>query len=257
MSKLFIDLEIAQTLGISVALILAIAEEKQINNFEELQNEANHALSFLDANAISYGIDSIRKFNLLKDIHSEKHLKLPSNKNSVSAMTNTWRPAKEVFEVVKFGGIPRDFVEGVLPEFRLYWSEKKILKDNWNKILIDHIRREWATNSLPNKGMPYLIDEAWKPSQEALDVLAMANISEHKALEYLKPFIMFWKDSGRAFKSWNSKFVEFVRRKELADNDISDVSNEDIKATNEAGNFSQKFDQRTQDKSWAEDIDFK
>ena len=38
---------------------------------------------------------------------------------------------------------------------------------------------------------------------------------------------------------------------------ISDMNDENIKATNEAGNFSQKFDQRTQDKSWAEDIDFK
>jgi len=257
MTKLSVDLEIAQTLGISVALIIALAERENILNLGELKPIASRELSFLDANEVVMSINTINKFNLLKPIQDDQYLKAPANKNAASPMTTKWRPAKEVFEVVKFGGISKEFVESVLPGFRLYWTEKKILKDNWNKILIDHIRREWAANSQPNKGLPFLMHDEWQPSQEALDVLQMAEISERKALEYLKPFILFWKDSGRAFKSWNSKFVEFVRRRELSDNEYSKFKDENIKRTNEAGEFSQKFDERTKDKSWAEDIDLR
>ena len=257
MTKLSLDLEIAQTLGIPVALIISLAKRENISNLEELKSIALRELSFLDADEVAMGINTINKFNLLKPIQDDQYLKTPVNKNTTSPMTTKWRPAKEVFEVVKFGGISKEFVESILPEFRLYWAEKKILKDNWNKILIDHIRREWAANSLPNKGLPFLMHDEWQPSQEALDVLQMADISERKALEYLKPFILFWKDSGRAFKSWNSKFVEFVRRRELSDNEYSKFKDENFKRTNEAGEFSKKFDERTRDKSWAEDLDFK
>jgi len=257
MTKISLDLEIAQTLGVPVALILSLAERENISNLAELKSIAIRELSFLDANEIVMGINTINNFNLLKPIQDDQYLKTPTNKNTTSLMTTNWRPAKEVFEVVKFGGISKQFVESILPEFRLYWTEKKILKDNWNKILIDHIRREWASNSQPNKGLPFLMHDEWQPSQEALDVLQMAEVSERKALEYLKPFILFWKDSGRAFKSWNSKFVEFVRRRELSDNEYSKFKDENVKRTNEAGEFSQKFDERTQDKSWAEDIDLR
>ena len=257
MSKLAIDLEIAQTLGVPVALLLALADNNSITNISDLKSQAAQALTFLGDEEITTGINTINKFNLLKPIQDDQYLKAPANKNTTTPMTTKWRPAKEVFEVVKFGGVSKEFVESVLPEFRLYWTEKKILKDNWNKILIDHIRREWAANSQPNKGLPFLMHDEWQPSQEALDVLQMAEISERKALEYLKPFILFWKDSGRAFKSWNSKFVEFVRRRELSDNEYSKFKDENFKRTNEAGEFSQKFDERTQDKSWAEDIDLR
>ena len=257
MNKLSLDLEIAQTLGVPVALIISFAERENISNLEELKSIVLRELSILNADEVFRGINTIGKFNLLKPIQDDQYLKTPANNNTTSPMTTKWRPAKEVFEVVKFGGISKEFVESILPEFRLYWAEKKILKDNWNKILIDHIRREWVANSLPNKGLPFLMHDEWQPSQEALDVLQMADISERKALEYLKPFILFWKDSGRAFKSWNSKFVEFVRRRELSDNEYSKFKDENFKGTNEAGEFSKKFDERTRDKSWAEDLDFK
>ncbi|MEK9650085.1 MAG: DnaT-like ssDNA-binding domain-containing protein [Gammaproteobacteria bacterium] len=257
MSNLLLDLEIAETLGINVALLIALARKENITDLAYLKSLGIEELKFVTEKEINLAINKISKFNLLKQIEDEQYLKPPTNKNTASAMTNNWRPAREVFEVVKFAGISKEFVESLLPEFRLYWTEKKILKDNWNKILIDHIRREWATNSLPNKGLPFPIDDEWQPSQEVFDVLEMGNISQQKALSHLKPFILFWKDSGRAFKSWNSKFVEFVRRKELSDNDISDFGNENLKRNNEAGDFSQKFDKRIQDKSWAEEIDLK
>ena len=70
MTKLSLDLEIAQTLGIPVALIISLAERENISNLEELKSIALRELSFLDADEVAMGINTINKFNLLKPIHA-------------------------------------------------------------------------------------------------------------------------------------------------------------------------------------------
>jgi hypothetical protein len=65
MSKLAIDLEIAQTLGVPVALLLALADNNSITNISDLKSQAVQALTFLGDEEITTGITTISKFNLL------------------------------------------------------------------------------------------------------------------------------------------------------------------------------------------------
>jgi len=64
----------------------------------------------------------------------------------------------------------------------------------------------------------------------------------------LKEFILYWKENGTALRSWNSKFVDFVKRKEL----IGSYEEKNDKKTNrhnEPGEFTQQFKERTKDDS--------
>ena len=55
MSKLAIDLEIAQTHGVPVALLLALADNNSITNISDLKSQAVQALTFLGDDEITAG----------------------------------------------------------------------------------------------------------------------------------------------------------------------------------------------------------
>ena len=152
------------------------------------------------------------------------------------------------------GGINKEFIESKVNEFKLYWLEKNQMRDNWNVLFVEFIRREWVKENSENKGLPVCIDDNWSPSSDAFDILELANVSKNDALKHLKEFILYWKENGTALKSWNSKFVDFVKRKEF----IGSYEEKDDKKNyrhNEPGEFSQKFKERTKDDSWAENFE--
>ena len=139
-------------------------------------------------------------------------LRVPSkNKRHLKAIDNKWKPDIEAYEVLAFGNIPAEFINNKLKEFKIFWIEKKQNKDNWNKIFIDFIRREWAKENTENKGLPYVINEDWVPAEDVFDVLHLSNITKDEAMHHLKEFIIYWRDSGIANNTWNSKFIEHVK----------------------------------------------
>jgi len=75
--------------------------------------------------------------------------------------------------------------------------------------------------------------------------LILSEIKKDTALNYLSEFILFWKDNGAALKTWNVKFVDFVKRKEIGS----------YNSKNEPGKFTKTFKERKSDQSWAEEIE--
>ena len=69
------------------------------------------------------------------------------------------------------GGISKEFSANKLQEFKIYWGEKGLLKDNWNSIFVDFVRREWVKEKSPNKGAPTQMHRNWQPSSDAYEVL--------------------------------------------------------------------------------------
>jgi hypothetical protein len=152
------------------------------------------------------------------------------------------------------GGVNKNFINNKIDEFKMYWLEKNQMRDNWNVLFVDFIRREWVKENSSNKGMPFCINNEWTPTSDAFDVLELANVSKNDALKHLKEFILYWKEAGTALKSWNSKFVDFVKRKELIGS-YEEINDKKTKRHNEPGEFSKRFNERTQDESWAEDFE--
>ena len=215
--------DVADTIGVEAAVILKFIEDNKIssNSIEDLAEIILEKFSFMEEQKIVSSIEKIAGLGLIK-IKSDKNI-----------------------EVLELGGIDLDFASLKLKEFRIYWREKKVQKDNWNSVFINYIRKEWVQFNSKNKGMPYTMADDWLPSSSALDILELSEIKKDTALSYLSEFILFWKDNGAALKTWNVKFVDFVKRKEIGS----------YNSKNEPGKFTKTFKERKSDQSWAEEIE--
>ena len=259
----------AETLGIECAIVLAASKDLKISSstIDEIPVLLKEKIPFLEEQEI---LDHLKRLISLKlistEIKSNKakplskrnlyKLKLPSDNQNIGKrkLNVKWAPSIQAFDVLGMGGINQEFIESKVNEFKLYWLEKNQMRDNWNVLFVEFIRREWVKENSKNKGLPVCIDDNWSPSSDAFDILELANVSKSDALKHLKEFILYWKENGTALKSWNSKFVDFVKRKEF----IGSYEEKDDKKNyrhNEPGEFSQKFKERTKDDSWAENLE--
>ena len=244
--------DVADTIGVEAAIILKFVEDNEItsNSIEDIAEIISEKFSFMEEQKIVSSLEKIAGLGLIK-IKSDKYrkvkLKLPhrlgTNKSNI--MNSDWEPSSEAIEVLKLGGIDIDFASLKLKEFRVYWKEKKAQKDNWNSVFINYVRKEWVQFNSKNKGMPHTMADDWMPSSSALDILELSEIKRETALSYLSEFIIFWKDNGAALKTWNVKFVDFVKRKEIGS----------YNSKNEPGKFTKTFKERKSDQSWAEEIE--
>ena len=244
--------DVADTIGIEAAIILKFIEDNKItsNSLEDISEIISERFSFMEEKKIISSIEKIAGLGLIKikfDKYNKVKLKLPhrSASNKSNTMNSDWEPSREAIEVLELGGIDIDFASLKLKEFRIYWTEKKVYKDNWNSVFINYIRKEWVQFNSKNKGMPFTMADDWMPSSSALDILELSEIKKDTALNYLSEFILFWKDNGAAFKTWNVKFVDFVKRKEIGS----------YNSKNEPGKFTKTFKERKSDQSWAEEIE--
>ena len=244
--------DVADTIGVEAAIILKFIEDNKItsNSLEDISEIIFEKFSFMEEKKIVSSIEKIAGLGLIK-IKSDKYhkvkLKLPhrSGSNESNIMNSDWEPSSEAIEVLELGGIDIDFASLKLKEFRIYWKEKKAQKDNWNSVFINYVRKEWVQFNSKNKGMPHTMADDWMPSSSALDILELSEIKRETALSYLGEFILFWKDNGAALKTWNVKFVDFVKRKEIGS----------YNSKNEPGKFTKTFKERKSDQSWAEEIE--
>ena len=250
--KLSFSKDVADTIGVEAAVILKFIEDNKIslNSIEDIAEIISEKFSFMEEQKIVSSIEKIVGLGLIK-IKSDKYhkvkLKFPhkSKLDKSNILDSGWEPSREAIEVLELGGIDLDFVYLKLKEFRIYWKEKNVQKDNWNSIFINYIRKEWVQFNSKTKGMPFIMADDWMPSSSALDILELSEIKKETALSYLGEFILFWKENGAALKTWNVKFVDFVKRKEIGSyND-----------KNEPGKFTKTFKERKSDQSWAEEIE--
>lgn len=260
----------AETLGIECAVVLTAAKKIETKRYSpsEIVIKLKEQIPFVEEREILKHIKRLINLKLItaeaiskknpstqnKNLYS---LKLPSNNfnSGKRKLDYSWTPSIQAFEVLGMGKINKEFIESKVNEFKMYWLEKNQVRDNWNVLFVDFIRREWVKENSENKGLPVCINENWSPSSDAFDILKLANVSKNDALKHLKEFILYWKENGTALRSWNSKFVDFVKRKEL----IGSYEEKNGKKTykhNEPGEFSQKFKDRTKDDSWAENLEF-
>jgi hypothetical protein len=259
----------AETLGLECAIVLSAAKKIAIApaSATKIADELESTLRFLNPEQILFNVNRLIDLKLItltqeksNENSAQKHniyrLKLPgiNTQSGKRKLDSAWKPSVQAFEVLNMGGVNKKFIDSKIDEFKMYWLEKNQLRDNWNVLFVDFIRREWVKENSDNKGLPVCINSQWIPSSDAFDILELANVSKKDALKHLKEFILYWKENGTALRSWNSKFVDFVKRKEF----IGSYEEKNDKKTNrhnEPGEFTKKFDERTKDGSWAENLE--
>jgi hypothetical protein len=133
--------DVADTIGVEAAVILKFIEENKVasNSIEDITEIILEEFSFMEEKKIVSSIKKIAGLGLIK-IKSDKYrkvqLKLPHRARSdkLNIMHSDWEPSREAIEVLELGGIDIDFASLKLKEFRIYWKEKKVQKDNWNSV---------------------------------------------------------------------------------------------------------------------------
>lgn len=124
-----------------------------------------------------------------------------------------WEPGPDAMEILVRAGVSRHFVEDAVPEFVLYWTERREASRTWNSRFVTHVKRQWAryTQTMDLDSEPRRIPANWEPAADVYDILRMANIDAAFARALLPEFLMFWIDSGAVYPSWNSKFLQHVK----------------------------------------------
>ncbi|MFT7300525.1 MAG: hypothetical protein ACI89Z_000983 [Porticoccus sp.] len=131
------------------------------------------------------------------------------------SMSNDWTPSRDAMEILtRQAGINGNFVEDAIPEFILYWMERGDASNTWNSRFIMHVKRQWArfTATMENDSEPRQLPADWQPSEELYEVLALANINRTFGEQLVPEFILYWRDSGQIYSSWNTKFLQHVKR---------------------------------------------
>ena len=187
----------ASEYGISKSFVLS-----QLDDFIHLHREKSDT-------SYSWGVKFLR-FVIKKwrsqEISDFKQLKR-------KPIDQSWQPDEEAIEILTKAGISKEFIKNEIPEFILYWSEKGDVSDTWNSKFIGQVRRQWAKtlHLIDNSELPEPISSDWKPNQDFYDVLALTEIDKTFADSVLNEFILYWKETGQAHNSWNSKFFQHVK----------------------------------------------
>ena len=259
LDKISFSKEVAETLGLESAIILELYQNNRISNSKEIDkliaSVKDHA-PFLEEKNIESNINKLIKYKFITANKSSSNysIRLPAKSNFQHLKLNSdWQPSIEAIEILKMSDVPENFYMNKLNEFKLYWTERGQERNNWNTTYIDFIRREWAKDQSSNRGLPYSMDSSWIPSDDVYDILELSEISKESASKYLREFILYWKENGTAFTTWNSKFIEHVKRRHLGSQNIN---NEESKKHSEPGKYSKDFSSRTGDASWANEINF-
>ena len=174
----------------------------QINDFKKLNEERNQK----DKN---WGVKFLR-FVIKKWRHQEVE---ENKKKKMKPMEKTWLPDDDALEILIKSGINEEFIDKEIPEFILYWTERKEESDIWNSKFIAHIRRQWGRfkDVKENDDLPSKMTSEWRPNEDFFDILELTDIPREFAENTKPEFIMYWKETGQSLNSWNSKFLHHVK----------------------------------------------
>ena len=199
--------EIAETLGLNTAVLLEYITNSELQKckIEFLLKE----LSFWDENELMSLLIDLNVRGLV-DLDTEKKL-VSLTKGQPKTKLQTPRKIK----ILVRSGMEESFIKELIPEFVIYWSERPDVLISYNSKFIEHARLKWAqfNAEVDTKKSPTVIDNSWTPSDDCMDIIKMTGIDIEFAEKYLPEFILYWKEDGRAFTSWDIKFLDFIKKK--------------------------------------------
>ena len=140
---------------------------------------------------------------------------LTSPQQSAKRMKNDWRPGTDCLRQLYQLGVSQEFALQQIPQFIAYWRERNVAKHSWESKYIKDVWREWqkmqSTNEQRRKEIT--LTEDWKPSSDAIEILVRnGEISGNFVEDAIPEFILYWRDRGDVSSTWDSKFVQHVRR---------------------------------------------
>jgi polyhydroxyalkanoate synthesis regulator phasin len=137
-----------------------------------------------------------------------------------------WQPDEELLKKIAEHNIPEYFIRQEIPEFVTYWRERGETSHSWGAKFMHDLLHKWRNQQTQTarqqrdsetdfikRDQDIAMHTEWRPSQDALEVLVKhANISLAFVEDAIPEFVLYWQERGDVGKTWNSKFIQHVKR---------------------------------------------
>lgn len=161
----------------------------------------------------------------IPDLRQPLSSNVGGNANLIAA---NWEPDSEQLLQIAQLNIPPDFIREQLPEFRIYWRDRHESRHSWGAKFLAHVLKKYrdyetlnarkkregeSENNFIQQQLETAMNTGWRPSKDALEVLVKhANISLAFVEDAIPEFVLYWQERGEIGRTWNSKFIQHVKR---------------------------------------------
>jgi len=230
-NNLSISIDAAKTIGLSEAALLeTIQKVIKTTGVHELSLEQMlEETPFWSLSELKQILQNLRKKGLIENLTDKNKFVLVSAKKkdiSTTELHNVlenrkefllekkWLPDNALIDQTNEYGIPKEFVLSQIEEFVFLHREKKELAHSWGIKFLKYVIKKWRNQEISDfkKSKKKPIDQAWFPSEEAMEILTKSGIETSFINEEIPEFILYWNERGDKTDTWNSKFIAHVRR---------------------------------------------
>jgi len=128
-----------------------------------------------------------------------------------------WAPSEDLLQLLALNhNIPRQFALDQLEDFIFYWRERGETSHAWENKFRQHVTNNWRRQQQARPAgfevpQAAVLDNAWRPSLDALEIMARSGIARDFIEQAIPEFILYWRERGAAPKELNSKFIQHIR----------------------------------------------
>lgn len=165
-------------------------------------------------------------FNESKPVKVRQSLPIINMGGGANLISPHWQPDKELLRQIAQHNIPEDFIRQQVPEFVTYWRERGETHHSWGAKFFQDLKRKWVNHQSDmarqarenneeflKRDQDVAMHSNWWPSKDALEVLVKhANISYAFVEDAIPEFVVYWQERGEVGRTWNSKFIQHVKR---------------------------------------------
>ncbi len=133
---------------------------------------------------------------------------------AASSITADWMPDQEWLVQCRHHNIPDEFSLSLVPEFVSYWRDRGEARFSWGNAFFSHVRRRWREEETRQgaRELSSSMHREWQPGQDALEILVNAGIPQNFIEDAVPEFVLYWRERGIRVSTWNTKFIEHIRR---------------------------------------------
>ena len=205
--------DIAETIGLEEAIIFETIKSQETKRISS--KEIIKFLSYISERKIRKCLQKLKKLNLIEldsDFASLKIIKTRPIKTK-TIRDNSSSFLREITFQAKQLGVKKKTIQSNLEHLKKRLSsnrQKNIIRDEILKYLVTEQKKSNKQNYLPNKKRS--IEKTWFPNMDAVSILKSAEVSEEFISNSIPEFILFWREKGFKSDSWNTLFINHVRK---------------------------------------------